>query len=351
MPFPHNEVIFLYAVVTNSLTKIYNTVPTSVKAKVRGMKEQGPGLWVKNAFKLTSRNSRRVVAVDALSFSVELGEIFAIVGPNGSGKTSLIKMLSGLLYPTSGNAKVLGFDLVKDHEKIKDKIAYVSTSGWMGLEWQLTVYENLLFYADLVRIPRKKAKPVILQTMKELGMDAYAQKTIPQLSAGMRQMLTIARGIIAKRPIIYLDEPTTSLDPFARKRMWEYLLKRRKEQTVIFSSHDPHEIEEYADRIMILKNGKALIISKPQVLLKEFITEQIYQAELSNVNLSDLKEKINVIDALSLSDKNVKIRFSLSSGNLNDLLTFLISKRVTIHNITKSNAQISDVYTRFINGE
>jgi ABC-2 type transport system ATP-binding protein len=338
----------LYAIVANQLTKIYQTVSTSVKARVRGMKEQGPGLWIKNAFKLTNQKMREVVAVDSLSFSVERGEIFAIVGPNGAGKTSLIKMLSGLLYPTSGNAKVLGLDLIEDHERIKDKIAYVSTSGWMGLEWQLTVYENLLFYADLLRIPRKKAKRTISQVMEELEMNDYAQKTIPQLSAGMRQMLTIARGLIAERPIIYLDEPTTSLDTFARKRMWKLLLKRRKKQTVIFSSHDPQEIEYYADRIMMIKNGRALIISRPEVLLKEFVTEQIYQAELSNVKLSQLKDKVKAIDAFSLSDRSLKIRFSLEES-LNDFLTFLISNGVIIHNITKSEPRISDAYVRIVN--
>ncbi len=337
-------------IATDTLTKVYQTVPTSVKAKVRGMKEQGPGLWIKNAFKLTSQKMKNVVAVKNLSFSVQRGEIFAIIGPNGAGKTSLIKMLSGLLFPTSGSAKILGFDLVKDHEKVKDKIAYVSTSGWMGLEWQLTVYENLLFYADLLRIPRRRAKSIIAEVVEGLAMEDYVQKTIPQLSAGMRQMLTIARGLISQREIIYLDEPTTSLDPFARRKLWRYLLKRREKQTVIFSSHDPQEIEGYADRIMILKDGESLVISKPQALLKEFLTDQIYQAELSKVNLSELKEKVKMIDAFSLTDQRLKVRFSLY-GTLNELLNFLLSHGIIIHNITRSSARISDVYARFIRDE
>ncbi len=312
------------------------------------MKEQGPGLWVKNVFKLRTQKMRKVVATNALSFSVEMGEIFGIVGPNGAGKTTLIKLLSGLLYPTSGNARILNFDLINDHEKVKDKIAYVSTSGWMGLEWQLTVYENLLFYADLLKIPRKISKPVIDKVINALGMEGYLKKTIPELSAGMRQMLTIARGLIADRPILYLDEPTTSLDPFARKRLWDFILENKKSRTIIFSSHDPKEIEGYADRIMIIKNGKSLIVSKPEELLKKFSMGQIYQAELSNVNDFDLDKMVKIIDIFSLSDKKIKIRFSLK-GSLNDLVTFLLSKNVVIHNITRTRPSISDAYLRIVN--
>lgn len=315
------------------------------------MKEQGPGLWAKNIFKLRTQKMRAVVAVNALSFSVEEGEIFGIVGPNGAGKTTLIKLLSGLLYPTSGNAKILNFDLVDDHEKVKDKIAYVSTSGWMGLEWQLTVYENLLFYADLLKIPRKMAKTAINDVIMSLGMNEYVGKTIPQLSAGMRQMLTIARGLIANRPIIYLDEPTTSLDPFARKKLWDFILKHKKNRTVIFSSHDPKELEGYADRVMIIKDGKSLVISKPENLLREFSTSRIYQAELSNVRSAfELDEMVEIIDAFSVADKRIKLRFSLK-GSLNDFMTFLLSKNAVIHNITRSSPSISDAYVRIVKDE
>jgi len=340
----------LHAIVATSLTKIYKTVPNSVKAYVRGMKEQGPGLWAKNIFKLRAQKMRTVVAVNALSFSVEMGEFFGIVGPNGAGKTTLIKLLSGLLYPTSGNAKILNFDLIDHHEKVKDKIAYVSTSGWMGLEWQLTVYENLLFYADLLKIPRKTSKKLIDEVIMSLGMDEYVEKTIPQLSAGMRQMLTIARGLIADRPIIYLDEPTTSLDPFARKRLWDFILKRKKNRTVIFSSHDPKELEGYADRIMIIKNGKSLSISKPETLLREFSTSRIYQAELSNISAFNLDEMVEIIDAFSVADKRIKLRFLLK-GSLNDFITFLLSKNAVIHNITRSSPNISDAYVRIVRDE
>ena len=338
----------MYAISTSSLTKIYQTVPDDAKAHVRGVKERGPGLWVKNIFKLRTQKMRKIVAVRDLSFSVEVGEIFGIIGPNGAGKTTLIKLLSGLLYPTSGNAKILNYDLLDDHEKVKDKIAYVSTSGWMGLEWQLTAYENLLFYADLLKIPRKEAKTALDDVIESLGMVGYVGKTIPQLSAGMRQMLTIARGFIANRPIIYLDEPTTSLDPFAKEKMWNFVLKLKKNHSVIFSSHDPKELKGYADRIMIIKNGKSLIVSKPQILLKEFSTGRIYQAELSNANLSDFNETIRIIDAFSLGNKKLKLRFTLK-GSLNDFITLLLYKKIVIHNITRDSPSISDVYARFVN--
>ncbi len=341
------------AIEVRSITKIYQTVPTTGRAYVRGMKEQGPGLWIKNLLKLKTQKMRRVIALNEVSFDVKMGEIFAIVGPNGAGKTSLIKILSGLLYPTSGNAKILGTDLVREHEKIKDKIAYVSTSGWMGLEWQLTVYENLLFYADLMRMTRKKAKSKIGEVVSALGMESYVEKTVPQLSAGMREMVTLARGLMAERPIIYLDEPTTSLDPFAREKFWKYVLTLRMEKacTIIFSSHDPSEIEGYADRIMFLKNGKVLQISCPAEIIEEFSKVKIYQADLSNFKIRRFPpELVEVIDIFSLSDSRVKMRFLLK-GKLNDFVDFLVSNGATIHNISRDSPKISDAYVRITKDE
>ncbi len=336
----------LQSIKVTDLTKIYETTPINKKAR----KEQGPGLWIKKLLRLRNQKMKRIVALNSVSFFVNFGEIFGIVGPNGAGKTSLIKILSGLTYPTSGNAKILGFDLIKDHERIKDKISYVSTSGWMGLEWQLTVYENLLFYGDLMRLSRKKSKAKIEELANALGMEKYMSKTIPQLSAGMREMLTLARGLLIDRPIIYLDEPTTSLDPFAREMFWKYVNSHLKDHSVIFSSHDPSEIEKYANRIMFISKGHVLKISKPAELLKNISNLKIYQAELSNAQNLSFDSKIDIIDKISLSDKRIKLRFVLN-GSLNEVVKFLAQKGVLIHNITMVRPKISDIYKGIINEE
>ncbi len=334
-----------------SITKIYQSVPMTGRSYVRGMKEQGPGLWMKKLFKLKTQKMRRIVALKNVSFSVEEGEVFAIVGPNGAGKTSLIKILSGLLYPTSGNAKILGFDLLREHDKVKDKIAYVSTSGWMGLEWQLTVYENLLFYTDLMRISRKMARTKIEEVVHALNMTNYLGKTIPQLSAGMREMVTLARGLVVDRPIIYLDEPTTSLDPFARKRFWNYLFNQRKDHAIIFSSHDPSEIEEYADKLMFLKSGEILGIFRTDDLLKNFSDVKIYEADISNLkNPVFPSELLEVMDTFSLSDHRLKIRFALK-GKLNDFMEFLFLQGAVVHSISKDKPKVSDVYTKMMRND
>ena len=233
-------------------------------------KESGVVLWVKNALKLTSNQARAVEALRDVSFEVARGEVFGIYGENGAGKTTLIKILSGLLLPDSGSVQVNGSSRA-DH--IKDHISYVSTNGWMGLEWQLTAFENVLLYGNIFGLPHAGLRERCNTALARFGMLEAKDKIISELSAGIRQKVTLARGFLLDRPILYLDEPSISLDvPSAnslRRMLDQYVTKHSKsgQKTVLISSHNPQDLQ-ICNRILMLHQGHVIAVGTLEELLQ-----------------------------------------------------------------------------------
>lgn len=232
-------------------------------------KESGVVLWAKNALKLTSNRASTVRALHDISFTVERGQVFGIYGSNGAGKTTLIKILSGLLLPDSGNILVNGSS---DADPIKEHISYVSTNGWMGLEWQLTAHENVVLYGNIFGLPRASLHARCDAALARFGMLEARDKHISELSAGMRQKVTLARGFLLDRPILYLDEPSVSLDvPSARAframlsqyvRLADGVADRK---TVLISSHNPLDLL-ICDRILMLHQGRVVAVGTMEAL-------------------------------------------------------------------------------------
>ena len=225
-------------------------------------KESGVVLWAKNIFKLTSNRARSVHALRDVSFDVQQGQIFGIYGANGAGKTTLVKILSGLLLPESGTVRVNGHDSA---DRIKDQVSYVSTNGWMGLEWQLTAHENVVLYGNIFALPRAGLHARCDAALDRFGLLDARDKHISELSAGMRQKVTLARGFLLERPILYLDEPSVSLDvPSAtalRKMLAQYVhpADGQGPKTVLIASHNPLDLQ-ICDRILMLSQGRAVAV-------------------------------------------------------------------------------------------
>jgi ABC-2 type transport system ATP-binding protein len=229
-------------------------------------KESGFVLWAKNAFKLTSNRATSVQALRDVSFDVARGEIFGIYGANGAGKTTLIKVLSGLLLADAGRVSVNGHT---GSDRIKEQVSYVSTNGWMGLEWQLSAYENVLLYGTIFGLPRATLRGRCDAALRLLGMYEARGKQISELSAGMRQKVTLARGFLLDRPILYLDEPTVSLDVPSALALRGLLAARSPEagphaasrfrKTILITSHNPLDLE-ICDRCLLLHEGRVLAV-------------------------------------------------------------------------------------------
>ena len=199
------------------------------------------------------------VAVDNLSFHVKKGEIFGLLGPNGAGKTTTIKMLSTLLIPTSGKAEVLGIDVSGRNEKeIRKRINLVS-GGERGLYYRLTGRQNLKFFSDLYGIPPEKQKDQISELLELFGLTEAADVKVEDYSRGMKQRIHLARALVNKPEILYLDEPTIGLDPEISREVRALVKKMASTgTTIILTTHYMYEAEELCDRILIISNGKAV---------------------------------------------------------------------------------------------
>ncbi|HEY3365029.1 MAG TPA: ABC transporter ATP-binding protein [Symbiobacteriaceae bacterium] len=233
------------------------------EAETRGtwIASHGLGLWLRNLRRtMTAQPQREVQALDGVNLQVRQGEIFGLLGRNGAGKTTLIKILAGLIRPTGGTAVVGGVSLTRPDE-VKQVVSYVSTTGWMGLEWQLSVRENLLFYARLFGLSPAEGTARADRALGEAGLTEHAGKQVQQLSHGMRQRLVLARGLLVCTPLVYLDEPTVGLDPVTAadiRRLIRETINRQRGQTVLLTGHYMPELEELCDRIAIIHQGRVL---------------------------------------------------------------------------------------------
>jgi len=207
------------------------------------------------------------VAVDRLDFSVAKGEIFGFLGPNGSGKSTTIRMLTGILQPSSGSARVAGFRVGQESRKIKFRIGYMSQK--FSLYEDLQVAENLSFFAAVYRLPKALAAERI-QWALDYSELADKRKTLTRdLPGGIRQRLALACALMHRPSILFLDEPTSGVDPIARRRFWETIYDLSKDGVTILVTTHFLEEAEYCDRVGMILDGKMVALGTPRALKQE----------------------------------------------------------------------------------
>jgi ABC-2 type transport system ATP-binding protein len=198
-------------------------------------------------------------AVDGISFNVERGEIFACLGPNGAGKSTTIKMLITLLAPTSGNAFIDGYDIIHHSSDVRRSIGYVPQS--ISVDGTLTAYENLMLFARLYDLPKKEREIRIKETLAFLNLEGHAGALVRTFSGGMIRKMEIGQAMIHRPKVLFLDEPTTGLDPIAQQSVWGHLADLRKTgTTILFSTHNMEEADGVSDRVAIMNQGKISVI-------------------------------------------------------------------------------------------
>ena len=201
------------------------------------------------------------VAVDSVSFSVMPGEVVGYLGPNGSGKTTTIRMLLGLLLPTSGSARVLGYDIVSASEPIRARVGYMSQK--FSLYQELTVLENLTFYAGVYGVRERSRLDEVLQIT---GLDGLEKQLVGELSVGWRQRLALGAAIVHQPRLLFLDEPTSGVDPNARRAFWDLIYTLVEAGvTALVTTHYMDEAE-YCGRVGIMRRGRLLAIDSPSAL-------------------------------------------------------------------------------------
>ncbi len=207
-----------------------------------------------------------LTAVDALTVAVGRGEVFGLLGPNGAGKTTVIKMLTTLLPPTSGVARIAGFDVARRPSDVRRNIGYVPQM--LSVDGALTGYENLLIFAKLYDIPRAEREGRVRDALTLVGLEGDAGKLVRQYSGGMIRRLEIAQSTLHRPPLLFLDEPTTGLDPVARAAVWGHIARLREEfgTTIFLTTHYMEEAEHLCGRVAIMHRGRIVIDDTPERL-------------------------------------------------------------------------------------
>ncbi len=211
-------------------------------------------------------------AVDRVSFSVGAGEVFGYLGPNGSGKTTTIRMLLGLLQPSGGQGQVLGLDIARDAEEIRPKVGYMSQK--FALYNDLTAVENLNFYAGVYGVAKRNGR--VPDVLALVGLTERANERAGQLSAGWRQRLALGAALLHQPSLIFLDEPTSGVDPQARRAFWDLVYDLADQGTTIFVTTHYMDEAEYCDRLGIMFRGQLLALDTPANLKRTIITSAIW---------------------------------------------------------------------------
>ncbi|HHV23497.1 MAG: ATP-binding cassette domain-containing protein [Methanosarcina sp.] len=228
-----------------------------------------------------SRSFGNLIAVNNLDLSVG-NEIFGLLGPNGAGKSTTVMMLTTLLKPTSGTAKVCGYDVVKESKKVRSKISYVPQD--MAVDRKLTGRENVQLYAKLYGIPNRNLK--VEEVLEMMGLSDRASDLVATYSGGMRRRLELAQALIHEPEVLFLDEPTLGLDVSGRKKIWEHISMLKAEgMTIFMTTHYLEEAEKYCDRVAIIDKGIITAVGSPENLINSIGED----ASLNDVFLEKVK--------------------------------------------------------------
>jgi ABC-type multidrug transport system, ATPase component len=285
----------------------------------------------------------QLVAVDDVSFHVNKGELFGLIGPDGAGKTSIFRMLTTLLLPEKGTAKIDGYDVVADYKQIRKTIGYMP--GRFSLYPDLTIEENLRFFATVFGTTIAQNYHLIEDIYVQI--QPFKNRRAGKLSGGMKQKLALCCALIHKPTVLFLDEPTTGVDPVSRKEFWE-MLKRLKAQDITILVSTPYMDEAtLCDRIALIQNGKILSINTPQNMIQQY-PEQLYAIKADQMYelIKALRKYPEVMDCYAFGEY-AHVSFNGSFED-NKLKTYLKAEGLTQIEIKPVPPTIEDYFIKLL---
>lgn len=287
-----------------------------------------------------SYGNGKITAVRDVSFQVNKSEIFGLIGPDGAGKTTIFRILTTLLKPDTGNAFVDGFDTVKDFKAIRQRVGYMP--GKFSLYQDLTVEENLNFFATVFNTTVEENYDLIKDIYQQI--EPFKTRKAGALSGGMKQKLALSCALIHKPSVLFLDEPTTGVDPVSRKEFWA-MLKKLKEQGITILVSTPYMDEAtLCDRIALIAEGKILKIDTPQNMVNQF-GASLWSVQSNDMYklLKDIRQFPNVRSCFAFGDSH-HVTFKSEPNSTNELESFLIGKGHTNITIHQTEPKIEDCY-------
>ena len=300
--------------------------------------------------------SRRIpegqTAVYPLNLRVEPGELFGLLGPNGAGKTTLVKMLCTLVLPSSGTARVAGFGL-DNGAAIRAAVGLVS-SDERSFYWRLSARRNLDFFAAMHGLRGQQARQRVATVLQDVGLDGVGERPFAQFSSGMKQRLAIARGLLHRPHLLFLDEPSRSLDPTATHNLHVLIqrLRREQEMTVFLITHDLAEAETLCDRVGLLHQGKLQTVGRPADLRRQLWTERHYSLVVGGEKtavLSTLAPLLPHAEATEPAAGQTQLSFwaEEDGGKLTAVLDYLRQHQHHIYTIEATPPSLEAVFQRF----
>jgi len=300
-------------------------------------------------------------ALNRVSLSIEEGEIFGLLGSNGAGKTTLIKIMAGLLEPNGGTGSVLDFDLYRDHKKIRGKVSLVAPTADVGTDNNLTVRQNLEFWAVVYDLEKARRKSRIDEMLDFLNLKQYEHHWPMSISAGNRQKLAIARSLLVKNPILFLDEPTVKLDAKGAEAVRELVKKINREfgTTIILTTHFIFEAEELCGRVAIMHKGQIKSCDTVENLrrnLQRYDELLICGSGLEGETIGAIKTLPFVVSVVSVaprsndlhsnngSDTTISIQIDSLNKNLNAILKILLDKGAHISSIETNEPTLEEIF-------
>ncbi len=282
-----------------------------------------------------------LVAIDDLSLKIEKGEMVGLVGPDGAGKTTLMRILSAILPPTSGSAKVAGYDIIRDAEKLKEKIGYMPQR--FGLYEDLTVLENLDFFSELYQLPRKKKEEKYREVFRFSQLEPFKDFLAGNLSGGMKQKLALSCVLLHTPEVLLLDEPTRGVDPLSRRDFWRILFEQQKGGMTIFISTSYMDEAERCQKVAFLDKGRLIAYQTP-AKLKMIMGRALYEMSCNKTRAAkSILEKEESISGVSLFGE--KIHFTLKDENILEILkTRLKETGIEIFSLNTAEPSMEDIF-------
>ena len=288
-------------------------------------------------------------AVDGLSFAVEQGEVFGLLGPNGAGKSTLIRVLTTLLVPTSGTARVNGFDVVKQADEVRRCMGVIPQA--MTSDLDLSAMENMQIFAKLYGVPRERRNRVAKRLLEAVDLAQWADKPVKNFSGGMRRRLEIARGLVHEPKVFFLDEPTTGLDPVSRLSVWEMLMRLKKERdlTILLTTHYMDEADKLCDRIAIVDHGKLVALDSPLKLKASIPGNNILEISVSEVPEGWAERLKGLPDVESVKAEDHVYRIGSNNGPRTTVALMEAARqaRIEITSLSVQSTTLDDVFMHY----
>jgi len=302
---------------------------------------------------LPFRKKQWVTAVENMSLDIQEGEFFGLLGPNGAGKTTFIKLLCCLVLPSSGKARVFGHDILKEEQTVKKLVGLV-TAEERSFFWRLTGRENLQFYASLYHLSGQQARKRIDELLNLVDLDKAADIRFQNYSTGMRQKLAIARGLLSEPKVLFVDEPTRSLDPVSAQSVRSFLKGKVvvEKKTVVLATHNLSEAEQLCDRLAIMDHGRVIALGTVKELRALFQTYEecrLQVRHLPEAVLTQLERIDGVLGCQLTRNGNEGLTLELKISNrsqvLPRLLQTIMDNGAEVYNCQLKELPLEDIFT------